>query len=586
MLTYFPPIDEYRFLLEAFGYDRVQQLPGYEDYDLESAVALLEQAGRFAKERLLPLNAVGDRVGLTFDAKEATVALPEGFRALYDEFREGGYGALTKPAEYGGGGAPQVLGAALNELFCAANKSFSMCPGLTGGLIEALEAHGTDAQKNEYLPKLVSGEWTGTMCLTEPQAGTDLGLIRTTAVPNGDVYKLNGTKIWITFGEHDLADNIVHLVLARLPDAPPGIKGISTFLVSKLKNDGSRNGVYCTGLEHKLGIHASPTCVISFEDAEGYLFGEPHKGMRAMFTMMNVARLFVGLEGVALSEIAYQTAVAFAKDRRQSRALDAGKREEGAEADNILVHPDVRRMLLNVKSTTEGMRALATWVATLIDVGHRAPTEEERQRANDLVGLMTPVVKSFCTERGFENISESMQVLGGAGYTQDWYIEQYLRDERIALIYEGTNGIQALDLVGRKLPMDNGRLYRTWSEHIARFCDAEDSNAALGELLPALRRGQELLDTTTLALAAKGFEDPEEAAAVASDYLRLFGYVAVAYAWAEVVAAAAKRDPVLLDKKAKLARYYYRQVLPETEALVRIIREGKQHIMAIGPDEL
>ena len=586
MQVYTPPTDEYRFLFRTFGYDRVHKLPGYGDYDAESVVALLEQAGKFCKERMLPLNPIGDREGLKFDGKTGAVELPEGFSSLYRDFCEGGYGALCQDVEYGGGGAPKMIAVPLNEMFCATNKSFSMCMGLTNGLVEALEAHGSDEQKSEYLEKLISGEWTGTMCLTEPQAGTDLGLVRTTAVPEGDHYKLNGTKIWITFGEHNLADNIVHLVLARLPDAPEGIKGISVFIVPKKKADGSSNGVICAGLEHKMGIHASPTCVISFEDAEGYLVGQPHKGMRAMFTMMNAARLFVGLEGVALSEISYQTALEFAKDRRQSRSLIADKQDASAEADNILVHPDVRRMLLNVKASTQGMRALTVWIAALLDIEHKSEDEEERQAAQDLVALMTPIIKSFCTERGFANTSEAMQVLGGAGYTQDWSIEQYLRDMRIAMIYEGTNGIQALDLVGRKLPMDGGRLYRAWATHLGTFMAKNAENPVVADLLPILKEQSELLDGMTMGLAAKGFQDPEEAAAVASDYLRMFGHVAMAYVWAEVVVAAEAEGEAFLASKQHLARYYYHRILPEAASLAKIIESGKEHVMAVSDDEL
>ena len=424
-----------------------------------------------------------------------------------------------------------MVGLAMGEFVTATNKSFSMCPGLTHGLVDAIMAYGSDEQKAEYLPKMVSGEWTGTMCLTEPHAGTDLGLLKTKAIPNGDHYLLTGTKIWITFGEHDFTDNIIHLVLARLPDAPPGIKGISTFLVRKVNPDGTRNGISCGGLEHKLGIHGSPTCVMNMEDAVGELIGEPHRGMRTMFVMMNNARLAVGMEGVALAEIAYQSALEFAKDRKQMRALDPAKRDNDSAADCILKHPDVRRMLLNCKASTEGMRGLAMYLSKQLDLSHHADTEEERQRADDLVALLTPVVKSYFTERGFDNISEALQVCGGAGYTQDWPIEQYLRDARIAMIYEGTNHIQALDLVGRKLPVDNGRLMRVFSEEVTELIRSSKEIEGMEEFVTPLKGASKMVTELTMTLAMKGMGDPEEAGAIASNYLNVFALAAIAFAW-------------------------------------------------------
>ncbi|MEL6348100.1 MAG: acyl-CoA dehydrogenase family protein, partial [Myxococcota bacterium] len=357
MQTYSPPVDDLRFLLDVFGYsEHISTIPEFADYDAETVGALLEQVSKFCVEQMLPVNGPADRQGLKFDPETHTVTMPDGYKELYQAFLESGFSGISQPVEYGGMGAPHTLGVLMSEFTTATNKSFTMCPGLTHGLVDALLAHGTDKQKDTFLPKMISGEWSGTMCLTEPQCGTDLGLISTKALPNGDHYILNGTKIWITFGEHDLTENIVHLVLARLPGAPEGIKGISVFLVPKVNLDGSRNGVSCGGLEHKMGIHASPTCVINFEDAKGYLVGEPHKGMRTMFVMMNAARLQVGIEGYALAEASYQAALAFAKDRRQSRSLDPAKQDPDATADNILVHPDVRRMLLNIKSTNEALR--------------------------------------------------------------------------------------------------------------------------------------------------------------------------------------------------------------------------------------
>jgi alkylation response protein AidB-like acyl-CoA dehydrogenase len=587
MQIYKAPIDDMRFILEAFGYDElVGSLPGYEAFDLETVTALLKESGKFCTNEMLPLNRKGDQEGLTYDPETSSVTLPEGFKELYAKFVESGFAGIAHPEEFGGGGGPATLALMLSEMATATNKSFSMCPGLTHGLVEALLHFGTDQQKKDYLPKLVSGEWSGTMCLTEPQCGTDLGLVSTKAIPEGDHYKLTGTKIWITFGEHDLTENIVHLVLARLPDAPPGIKGISTFLVPKFTLDGERNPVFCTGLEHKMGIHASPTCVINLEGAKGYLVGQPHKGMRAMFVMMNAARISVGLEGVALGEIAYQTALAFAKDRRQSRSLDRAKQDKDAAADNILVHPDVRRMLLNVKSTTEGMRGLAYWVGMHMDISQHHPDEATRQRSDDFVALLTPIVKSFCTERGFANVSEAMQVTGGAGYTTDWSIEQYMRDSRIAMIYEGTNHIQALDLVGRKLPQANGRLIKGFVDEIKRFIGEHKEDASLAEFLGPLKDASKTLGEVTMQLAMKGMQDPEEAAAVASNYLNLFGLTALAYIWAHQVAACIGKEGRFYRSKIKTARYFYNMILPESAGLVAIISKGKDHMMAFEVDEL
>ena len=587
MQVYKAPTDEMRFLLESLGYATVQALPGFEDYDLETCMAILEQAGRFCTEEMLPLNGVGDREGLKWDPETGAVTTPTGFKALYDKYVESGLGALTQPVEYGGAGAPHTLGFAMGELPTATNKSFSMAPGLGHGLTSALHAYGTDEQKATWLPKLISGEWTGTMCLTEPQCGTDLGLIRSKATPNDDgSYNLTGTKIWITFGEHDLTENIIHLVLARLPDAPPGIKGISAFVVPKLDLDGSPNGVTCGGLEHKMGIKASPTCVINLEDSKGWLVGDPHRGMRSMFVMMNSARLTVGLEGMALSDIAYQTALAFAKDRRQMRSLNPERRDPNHTADCILVHPDVRRMLLNIKSTTEGMRALGYWVGMKIDISHHHPDEAEREAADDLVALLTPVVKSYFTERGFQNVSDAMQVTGGAGYTTDWPIEQYMRDVRIALIYEGTNHIQALDLVGRKLPKAGGRLMRRFADEVGAEMKVWAGDERMAEFTAPLAAASDLLTSLTMTLAQKGMADPEEAGAVASNYLNVFALTTLAFIWCKQVHAALDRTDRLGRAKVKTARFFMHHVLPEIHGLAAIIKAGKATMMDFDEDEL
>lgn len=587
MEIYKSPLADIRFNLECFDYQgRVGALKRFEDYDLETVMAIVGEIGRFCEREFLPLNASGDKEGVSWDPETKEVTTPKGFKELYKKYIDSGAMGISMDPEYGGGGGPITIAILMGEIATATNKSFSMCPGLSGGLITALEAHASDALKAAYLPKLISGEWAGTMCLTEPQCGTDLGLLTTKAEPNDDgSYTLTGTKIWITFGEHDMAENIVHLVLARLPGAPEGIKGISTFIVPKFLEDGTRNPVFCTGLEHKLGIHASPTCVISMEEAKGWLVGTPHKGMRSMFVMMNHARLNVGQEGVSFSEIAYQAALAYAKDRRQGRALNPERHEEGAKADNILVHPDVRRMLLNIKSTTEGMRALDVYVALMLDIAHHHPDEAARQKADDLVALLTPIVKSFCSERGFANVSEAMQVCGGAGYTTDWPIEQYLRDARIAMIYEGTNHIQALDLVGRKLPKGGGRLAKTFFNEVKNFCTEHKENAAMAEFIEPLKAASKQLGELTMLLGMKGMQDAEWAGATASNYLNVFGLTAIAYVMAMQAAYAQGQEGSFAATKVKTVRYYFKQILPEIAGLAEIIKAGKDHMMDFDVDE-
>ena len=585
MQIYKAPIRDTRFILETFGYDKIAQLEKFEDFDLETTMALIEECGKFCTNELLPQNRVGDQAGVQFNPETKEVITPEGYKALYKKFVASGMSGMTLPEEYGGGGAPHTVAIAMSEMSTATNKSFTMCPGLGHGLVEALLHYGSDQQKEVYLTKLISGEWTGTMCLTEPQCGTDLGLISSKAIPEDDHFLITGTKIWITFGDHDLAENIVHLVLARLPDAPEGIRGISAFIVPKINEDGTRNSVYCGGLEHKMGIHGSPTCVMNLEDAKGYLVGEPHKGMRAMFVMMNFARLTVGVEGYALSEIAYQTAVEFCRDRRQGRSLDPAKIDKSAKADCILKHPDVRRQLMNVRATTEGMRALALWVASHIDMAGHHPDEAARQEADDLLGLLTPIIKAYCTERGFQNVSDCMQVMGGSGYTVEWSVEQYLRDVRIAMIYEGTNHVQALDLIGRKLPKDGGRLYKIFSKQVYRFIKQNRETAALADLITPLENALNRLNETTMALGMKGMSDPEEAASQASNYLNLFGITTLAYLWARMALSASERSGKFYETKMKTARYFFSHILPETDSLHTILNAGKANMMAFDEDE-
>ncbi len=589
MNFYRAPLDDIRFLLEAFDYTgKVQSMPQFADFDIETSMGLLEAYAKFCIDELLPLNAAGDQQGVKYDPETHDVTVPDGFVKAYKDFCANGYASLPHSPEYGGLGAPFTLSVLGQEVIVASNKSFSMCPGLTSGLIEALEAHGSDELKATFLPKLVSGEWAGTMALTEPQCGTDLGLLTTKAEPFGDHFKLTGTKTWITFGEHGMTDNIIHFVLARLPDAPEGIKGISTFLVPKVLADGSRNPVYCGGTDHKVGIHASPTCVVNLEDAVGYLVGVPHKGMRSMFTMMNAARLQVGTEGVALGEAAYQNALAFAKDRRQSRSLDKAKQDLENSADCILVHPDVRRMLLNVKSTTEGLRGLVAWIAINYDVMHHAEDGEAKDKASDLVALLTPIIKSFGSERGFANISEAMQVMGGAGYTADWPVEQYMRDERIAMIYEGTNHIQALDLVGRKLMTGGGRLMRVFAGEVGALLKATLGDERLAPFANALKVESKRLNDTTMGMAGAAMQDNEVVGAVASNYLNQFALVTLGYIWLKIAQTVVEldADDKVRRNKMQTARFYFEMVLPEAAMYAAKVAAGKGSMMEIDVDLL
>ena len=540
---------------------------------------------------LLPLNGSGDTEGVTYNAADHSVTTPKGFKEAYKGYAENGFTSLPFPQKHGGMGAPVVLSTLSSEVLIASNKSFSMCPGLTAGLIDALEhyeIHSETYSNDNLLPKLISGEWAGTMALTEPHCGTDLGLMTTKAEPHGDHYKITGTKVWITFGEQDITDNIIHLVLARLPDAPSGIKGISTFVVPKILEDGSRNPVFCGGTDHKMGIHASPTCVMNFEGAEGWLVGEENRGMRAMFAMMNTARLNVGIEGVALGEAAYQAALAFAKDRRQSRSLDPKKQDRNASADNILVHPDVRRMLLECKSTNEGLRGLVAWISLCYDLSNHSEDPAEKEKASDLVALLTPIIKSYGSERGFENISTAMQTMGGAGFTKDWPVEQYMRDERIAMIYEGTNHIQALDLVGRKLPMHGGRLMRVFAGEIGALIRECAGNEELAPYVAALKTESKRLNETTMAMGGAAMADNEIIGAVASNYLNQFALVTLGFVWLKQLSRVVELDADSSLRKGKFqtARYYFELILPEAEMYAKKVAVGKLPMTDIDIDLL
>jgi alkylation response protein AidB-like acyl-CoA dehydrogenase len=588
MTIYTAPLRDMRFVLhELLEVGQLAVLPGYEEATPDLIDAVLEEGARLAENVLFPLNRPGDEEGCTFE--NGVVRTPDGFKQAYDQFAQAGWIGLAADPAFGGQGLPAVVKVAIDEMVCSANLSFGTYPGLSGGAYKAIEHHGDDALKALYLPRLVDGRWSGTMCLTEPQCGTDLGLIRTRAEPRDDgSYRVSGTKIFISAGEHDLTDNIVHLVLARLPDAPKGIKGISLFLVPKfLPKDGApgaRNGVRCGGLEHKMGIKASATCVMNFDAATGWLVGEPHRGMRAMFTMMNEARLEVGVQGLGIAETAYQSAVAYARERLQGRAL-SGVAQPDQPADPILVHPDVRRMLLTMRAFSEGARALAYWIGQSIDRAGRHPKREDRETAEDLVALMTPVIKAYFTDQGSACANLGVQVMGGHGYIREWGMEQLVRDARITQLYEGANGIQALDLVGRKLPAHFGRYLRSFFHPVMAFVEQHQAEPALAEFVLPLAKAFARLQQITLHVAQQGMRDPDEAGAASSDYLRLFALVAMAYVWARMAEVAHARlaegvdDRAFYRAKLDTARFFMTKVLPESGALFAQIMAGSAPLM-------
>ncbi len=590
MATYKAPLRDMRFALyEMHDVESLTKYPGYAEMTRDLLDPVLDESAKFCEEVLFPLNRSGDEEGCHYE--NGVVRTPKGFIEAYKQFREGGWVGFNTEPEWGGQGLPHMVGTLLEEMQCSANLAFQLYGGLTQGAIRAILQHGAQELKDKYIPNMASGVWTGTMCLTEPHCGTDLGQIRTRAVPAGDgSYKITGTKIFITGGEHDLTENIIHLVLAKLPDAPKGTKGISLFLVPKfmVKDDGkvgARNGVMCGAIEHKMGIKASATCVMNFDDATGWLVGEPHKGMRAMFTMMNAARIGVGIQGIGIGEVSYQGATAYARDRLQGRALTGAKYPDKA-ADPILVHPDVRRMLLNMRATTEGSRAFAVWVSRALDVLTHSADEKERQDAEDFVALMTPIVKALSTDFGHENAIVGMQVLGGHGYIRENGMEQYARDARIAQLYEGTNGIQALDLVGRKLPAHAGRFLRHFFHPVAAYIEAKVEDDALGPFVQPLAKAFVRLQQATAHIAQKGMSNPDEAGAAATEYLRLFGLVALAFMWcraAEVAlpkAGGAEDSDGFYKAKVNTARFYMERVLPQTSSLFAGIMAGAKTMMA------
>ncbi len=597
MPTYAAPLEDIRFLLnDVHDVSQLSKLPGFEEATADVIDAVLTEGARFCEEVLFPLNQPGDAIGCTYE--NGMVHTPPGFREAYKQYAEGGWTGIAASSEFGGQGLPEAVRFVMEEMLCSANLSFSMYPGLSHGAYNALMSHGSDELKERFLPKLIDGSWAGTMCLTEAHAGTDLGIITTRAVPAGDgAYQISGQKIFISAGEQDLTENILHLVLAKLPDAPSGTKGISMFLVPKFLptedgKPGTRNTVTCGSIEHKMGIKGSATCVLNFDNAKGWMVGEAHKGMRAMFVMMNGARLAVGMQGLGLAEVAYQNALSYAKERLQGRSL-TGPKNPGAPADPIIVHPDVRKGLMRMKAFNEGMRALAYWVGILIDVEHRHPDAAKREEAVDLVALMTPVIKAFLTDKGFDNTNIALQTLGGHGYIREYGVEQYVRDARIAQIYEGTNAVQALDLVGRKLPMEGGRLVRRFFEMIKSDLERWSTDDQFTDMTKSLGDALYKLQKATMLLAERAFANPDEAGAAATEYLHLMGYTAVGWQWLRMAEVASRKlaeggdgsDRKFLGAKLKTARFYFSRLLPETATLLTAIQSGAAPIMSMGVEE-
>ena len=596
MPQYKAPVDDALFLIDdVLKLDSLTRLPGYQDLSLELVAQILNGAAKLCEETLAPLNAVGDRMGCVRHA-DGCVSTPPGFQSAYQAFASGGWVGLPAPEEYGGQGLPYALSMIVDEFASSANMALAMYPGLTQGALAALLRHGTPEQKQRFAPKMTQGVWTGTMNLTEPQCGTDLGMLTTRATPRPDgTYALTGQKIFISAGEHDLAENIIHLVLARIDGAPAGVKGISLFIVPKILvgEDGvlvARNGVSCGALEEKMGIHGNATCVMNYDAATGYLLGEANRGLNAMFVMMNEARLGVAVQGIAQSELAYQNARAYAKERLQGRAL-TGAKYPHKSADPLLVHPDVRRMLLETKAFNEAARALALSAAIDSDIVHRSGDAHAVEAAEDRLGLLTPVMKGVFTDMGFENCVNAQQVLGGHGYIREWGMEQFVRDARIAMIYEGANGVQALDLVGRKLPRNNGRAIMSYFKDVAQLLTDASAHESMACFVTPMRKGLEDLQKATMWLMENALTKPDNAGAASYDYMHLFGRVALGAMWVKIVQAALekkKRQPDSSDfVEAKLitARFYMERMLPETASCLARITTGAATMMSI-PHEL
>ncbi len=592
MTTYAAPLKDMQFVLnDVLQISKYSNLPGFADASEDVVEAILEEGAKMAANVLHPINQSGDKEGCTRH-DDASVTTPKGFKEAYQVYKEGGWQGLSFDPEYGGQGLPYLLAVAVSEMVSAANMAFGMYPGLARGAADAIYAHGTDEQKQKYLPNMIAGEWGGTMNLTEPHCGTDLGLLRTKAVPQGDgAYKISGTKIFISAGEHDLTDNIIHLVIARIEGAPDGVKGISLFIVPKfhVNDDGSlgeRNTVSCGSIEEKMGIHANSTCVMNFDDATGYLLGEENKGLKAMFTMMNEARLGVGMQGMAISEVAYQNSAAYAKDRLQGRALVGGPAEPDKPADPIIVHPDVRRMLMDHRAFTEGARAWMYWSALHADLQHKAEDEATRQKAEDYMGLMTPILKAYLTDKGYAHATNAQQVLGGHGYIQEWGMEQFVRDARIAMIYEGANGIQALDLVGRKLMKDGGRAWQSFFSEVDEFISDNQGNEELKQFLDGLSSAKKDVEEATQWMAANAMQNFNNAGAGSVDYLNMWALLCLAHGWAQMAKAAIEKkaagdSDAFYANKLITGRYFIERLLPDTVSHLAKLKTGADAMMAL-----